>query len=91
MARLCQLASLRPPRPPRRVFSSRRTVDWLLANRPTEILSIGEPFRVGSIEWRVFVPYEVRISAGASAHVKKWNLALRNDNDQHRWMFDGGI
>jgi hypothetical protein len=23
--------------------------------------------------------------------VKKWNLALRNDNPVHRWQFDGGL
>ncbi len=67
------------------------TVDWLLAerNRPTEILYIGEPFRAGPYPG-VFVPYKVRFGQGWRS-VRTHNLALRNDNDQRRWAFDGGI
>lgn len=63
-------------------------VDFMLAdeNRPTEILFIGEPFRAGDYPG-VFVPYRVRLGA----HLKAFNLALRNDNEQGRWVYDGGI
>jgi len=66
-------------------------VDWLLdeAHRPTEILFVGEPFGGGGRYPGVYVPYRVRF--GKDAAVKEFNLALRNDNDQRRWVFDGGI
>ena len=52
-----------------------------------EILSIGEPFQSGLYAgW--FVPYEIRLADGTH---KKWNLAVRNDNPQHRWLQDGGF
>jgi hypothetical protein len=55
-----------------------------------EIISIGEPFKsneYGEYDgW--FVPYEIKLKNG---HVKKWNLAVRNDNPAKRYMFDGGI
>jgi hypothetical protein len=48
---------------------------------------IGEPFQSGIYAgW--FVPYELRFPGG---HVKRWNLAVRNDNPQHRWIQDGGF
>ncbi|MGA2915395.1 MAG: hypothetical protein ABSE89_05155 [Sedimentisphaerales bacterium] len=56
-----------------------------------EIISIGEPFqskgyaRPGS-GW--FVPYEIKLKNGS---VKKFNLAIRNDNPAKRWVVDGGI
>jgi hypothetical protein len=66
-------------------------VDWLLddAHRPTEILFIGEPFGGGGRYPGVYVPYRVRF--GRDAAVKEFNLALRNDNEQRRWVYDGGI
>jgi outer membrane lipoprotein-sorting protein len=51
-----------------------------------QVISIGEPFQSGLYAgW--FVPYEIRFASG---HVKKWNLAVRNDNSAHRWVTDGG-
>jgi hypothetical protein len=51
------------------------------------VISIGEPFQSGLYGgW--FVPYEVTLADGTD---KRWNLAVRNDNPPHRWMFDGGF
>ena len=63
-------------------------VDWLLdeAHRPSEIEFIGEPFRAGDYPG-VYVPYRVRLGRSVKSH----RLALRNDNDQERWVWDGGI
>jgi outer membrane lipoprotein-sorting protein len=50
------------------------------------VISLGEPFRSGLYAgW--YVPYEITINGRA----KKLNLAVRNDNSQHRWMMDGGF
>ena len=98
-----ELASLGPREVARRLFEaalegdretlgllvpSPRTVEWLLdeANRPVEIAFIGEPFRTGAYEG-VYVPYRVRMGLEMKSH----RLALRNDNGQGRWVFDGGI
>ncbi|MGA1979214.1 MAG: hypothetical protein ABSG99_01430 [Sedimentisphaerales bacterium] len=52
-----------------------------------EIISIGEPFKSGLYPgW--FVPYEIKLKSG---EIKKWNLAIRNDNPAKRWVVDGGI
>jgi hypothetical protein len=55
-----------------------------------KILRLGKPFQskgyAGGKGW--FVPYEIRLKDGT---VKKWNLALRNDNAVHRYEVDGGI
>jgi hypothetical protein len=78
---------------------SRQDADTLLAVYPAnsvpvwakemaglQVISLGEPFQSGA--WRGwFVPYEISIHG----HVKKHNLAVRNDNPAHRWMFDGGF
>ena len=63
-------------------------VDWLLDehNQPTEILYIGEPFRAGEYPG-VYVPYKIRFGS----EVREHNLALRNDNAESRWVFDGGV
>ena len=63
-------------------------VAWLVDkdNRPVEILYIGEPFRAGQYAG-VYVPYKVRFGS----EVREHNLALRNDNPESRWVFDGGI
>lgn len=51
------------------------------------VISIGEPFQSGLYKgW--FVPYEVRLRNGV---VKKWNLAVRNDNPAKRFHHDGGF
>lgn len=52
-----------------------------------EIIKIGEPFQSGQYGgW--FVPYEIKLKNG---DVRKWNLAIRNDNPAHRYVVDGGI
>jgi len=52
-----------------------------------EIVSIGEAFQSAKYRgW--FVPYEIRLRSG---HIKKHNLALRNDNPAHRFQLDGGV
>jgi len=52
-----------------------------------EIISLGEPFQSANYRgW--FIPYEIRLRSG---QVKKHNLALRNDNQAHRFQLDGGI
>ena len=52
-----------------------------------QVVSIGEPFRSGSYGgW--FVPYEIRLKSG---EVKKFALAVRNDNPARRWVKDGGL
>jgi hypothetical protein len=82
-------AALRGDRTTLEVFcGSPNMVDFLLddRHRPTEILFIGEPFQVGGYHG-VYVPYKVRFGSD----VKQFNLALRNDNEHRRWLFDGGI
>jgi hypothetical protein len=65
-------------------------VDKLLDEyRPTKLYYIGEPFRAGKYVG-VYVPYKVRFGSGVFS-VKSHNLALRNDNAQNRWVWDGGI
>lgn len=52
-----------------------------------KIVSLGEPFKSGLYGgW--FVPYEIQLKNGK---VKKWNLAVKNDNPAKRWQIDGGI
>jgi hypothetical protein len=52
-----------------------------------EIISVGEPFKSGRYPgW--FVPYEIKLRAG---DIKKFNLAVRNDNPAKRYVVDGGI
>jgi hypothetical protein len=52
-----------------------------------EVVSIGEPFRSGLYRG-FFVPYEVRLPDGS---IKRWKLAVRNDNPAARWLVDGGF
>ena len=52
-----------------------------------EIVNIGEPFKSGLYAgW--FVPYEVRLKSGG---IRKFNLAVRNDNPAKRYVQDGGL
>jgi len=59
-----------------------------------EIVSLGKPFKgrvimSGNMEYGgVYVPYEFRLKDGT---VKKWNLAIRCDNPEGRWYWDGGM
>jgi hypothetical protein len=85
-------AALRGDREELELFcGSPSMVEWLLdkEHRPTELIYLGEPFRAGKYPG-VFVPYKVRFGSGWFS-VKEHNLALRNDNDEHRWVYDGGI
>ena len=52
-----------------------------------ELISIGTSFKSGKYAG-VYVPYVIKLKNG---YVKKWNLALRNDNAQKMWEFDGGM
>lgn len=52
-----------------------------------QLLSLGDSFTSKAYPGR-FVPYEVKLSDGT---VKKFNLAIRNDNPTGRWQVDGGI
>ena len=59
-----------------------------------EIVSLGTPFKsqviiqAGLKYPGVFVPYEIRLKSG---RVKKWQVAIRCDNPEHRWYWDGGM
>jgi hypothetical protein len=58
-----------------------------------ELINLGKPFK-GRFRgdrgayYGVLVPYEIRLKDGS---VKKWQLAIRCDNREHRWYFDGGM
>ncbi len=65
-------------------------VEWLKQNRPVEVLFLGEPFRTGTYVG-VYVPYKVRFVSGGGSTVREYNLALRNDNQFRRWIYDGGM
>lgn len=52
-----------------------------------EVISVGDPFKSGLYPgW--FVPYEIKMRWGG---VKKFNLAVRNDNKAKRYIVDGGF
>ena len=59
-----------------------------------EIVSLGKPFKgrvimFGNMEYPgVYVPYEIRLKDGA---VKKFQLAIRCDNAESHWYWDGGM
>ena len=57
-------------------------------NRPTQIVFIGEPFHAGQYGG-VYVPYKAWFGK-APSFLREFNLALKNDNEQHRWVLDGG-
>ena len=51
------------------------------------VVSIGEPFH-SRLYPGFFVPYEIRLADGS---MKKFKLAVRNDNPTRRWVVDGGF
>lgn len=52
-----------------------------------DVISVGKPFKSGLYPgW--LVPYEIKLKGG---DVKKWNLAVRNDNPDKQWKMDGGL
>jgi hypothetical protein len=61
-------------------------VDWAMQAPEFEILYVGEPFRTARYAG-VYVPYKIRVDG----EIKEWQLALRNDNPECRWVFDGGL
>jgi hypothetical protein len=52
-----------------------------------QIVSLGKPFQKTPYPG-TYVPYEIRFKNG---DVKKFNLAVRQDNPARRWFFDGGL
>jgi len=52
-----------------------------------KVISIGEPFKSGLYPGQ-FVPYAITFKSG---EVRKFNLAVRNDNPARQWTVDGGI
>ena len=51
------------------------------------VLLVGEPFKSGMYPG-YFVPYKVKLRSGDE---RSFNLAIRNDNPEKRWVVDGGI
>jgi RNA polymerase sigma factor (sigma-70 family) len=70
------------------------TVNDYMDYRGLKVVSLGKPFKGRVIEWNnkeyagIYVPYEIRLRNG---FIKKWQLAIRCDNPEHRWYFDGGM
>jgi hypothetical protein len=57
-----------------------------------ELISLGKAFKGRFRSDRgaysgVLVPYEIRLKGS----IRKWQLAIRCDNPEHRWYFDGGM
>ncbi len=72
-----------------RFIESPALVDWFMTHR-IELVSVGDPIRVESYPGHL-VPYEVRIwTAGLFPRVRRHRLAVRNDNAEGRWVYDGG-
>jgi RNA polymerase sigma factor (sigma-70 family) len=59
-----------------------------------KIVSLGKPFRGAVIQFHnqeyagVYVPYEIQLKDGT---IKKWQLAIRCDNPDKHWYWDGGM
>jgi len=51
------------------------------------VVSLGDPFTKPPYP-QVFVPYEIKFKTGET---KKFNLAVRQDNPEGKWYFDGGF
>ncbi len=58
----------------------------------TDVVEIGEPYQEEGRRYAggqgVFVPYRI-VVAGAGA--KSWRVAMRCDNPEAAWVFDGGL
>ncbi|MGO8764293.1 MAG: RNA polymerase sigma factor [Limisphaerales bacterium] len=52
-----------------------------------EVISLGDPYTKPGYP-QVWVPYEIKFKSGDT---KKYNLAVRQDNPEHKWYFDGGF
>ena len=52
-----------------------------------QIIEIGKSFQSGRYPG-FFVPYSIKLKSG---HIKKHNLAIRNDNQGKMWRVDGGF
>jgi hypothetical protein len=70
--------------------ASPHAADTVLAAGVTRVVMLGEPFRTGAYPG-VYVPYVILLGKGADATERRHNLALRDDNPQKRWVFDGGF
>jgi hypothetical protein len=68
------------------VYPTSAPPSWMNRITTLQLIFLGEPFQSGLYPgW--FVPYEITINGQS----KKHNLAVRNDNPAHRWVFDGGF
>jgi hypothetical protein len=68
------------------VYPASAAPPWAKRIASLNVVSLGEPFQSGKYAgW--FIPYEITING----ETKKHNLAIRNDNPAHRWVFDGGF
>jgi len=58
----------------------------------TEIVNIGEPYQEEDRQYAggegVFVPYEILC---ADSQRRTWRVAMRRDNPEGQWAFDGGL
>jgi len=56
------------------------------------IISIGEPYQKEGRRYAggrgVFVPYEIELANGK---IRRGFIAMRNDNPEGKWIFDGGL
>jgi len=52
------------------------------------IVKIGEPYKSFNGYAGFYVPYEIRLKDG---YIKKWQLAIRNDNPAKSYRVDGGF
>jgi hypothetical protein len=55
--------------------------------RVAGVAFVGQPFTAGAYAG-VYVPYGITFESGGK---KEFRLAVRNDNDQKRWVYDGGF
>lgn len=64
-------------------------VDWFLTHE-IDVVSVGEPVQIGGYPGYL-VPYVVRVRWGGIFHyTKRHRFAIRNDNREKRWTWDGG-
>ena len=69
------------------VYPATDVPEGVKAEGGLQVVYVGAPFQSGLYPgW--FVPYEARLADGTR---KTWNLAVRNDNESHRWVQDGGF